>query len=75
MSSTLVYYLPQKNNNLCDRLKKILIDKYQLQSGRYKLTESDLSYLKGLSDAGVCDAERLVELIENMGSLEINLEY
>ena len=75
MSTTLVYYIPQKNNHLCDRLKQILTSKYQLQNGRQKLDEHDLSYLRGLNDAGVCDAERLVELIEKLGSVEINLEY
>lgn len=75
MSSTLCYYLPQKNNHLGNRLKQILSHKYQLSNGRQKLDSYDLSYLKGLADAGVEDADKLIDFIEKLGSVEISIEY
>lgn len=76
MSATLVYNTPQKNNDLSDRLKKIMIDTYKIdQNGPHTVTESDLSYFRGLRDAGVPDADRVCELIENFGRIELKLEY
>lgn len=65
MSTSLAYEpLVNKPKLLCDRLKNIFKNKYLLEDSEVILDEYDLSYLKGLADAGVPDVDVLIELIE-----------
>lgn len=75
MSAILSYKIPQKNQDLGDRLKRILTEKYRLNDGSKTIDSSELDYLQGLADAGVEDADTLGGLIVLHGKIEIYLEY
>lgn len=65
MSTSLAYEpIVDRPKLLCDRLKSIFKNKYMLEDSEVILDDYDLSYLKGLADAGVPDVNILIELIE-----------
>ena len=69
-----IHYKPVMNNGIhiggC-ALKNILQEKYGYPA---RLTAIDVSYLQGLHDAGIANAECLIEAIEKYSVIEIYLE-
>jgi len=73
MSTTLYYSRITTDNTLGDKLKTILQKKYEVL-GFTKgiiLRKKNLDYLQGLLDAGIEDAEKLIEIIEQDDAVEI----
>lgn len=66
MSSNLAYepIRPKKYQTLGYDLRQILQEKYSLMDGAKTLKSSDVDYLKGLFDAGIKDAQKLIDAIE-----------
>lgn len=80
MSSTLYWRPePKDKNNLDDGLKRILGKHFWCQDGslgssKIKLDIGNrefIKYFEGLKDAGVPDAEKLLEAVEKYGSIII----
>lgn len=63
---------PVKGQIAGDRLKHILREKFtRLETGAIEMNSADMCYLAGLRDAGVEDAEKLMQAIERYGTLEL----
>ena len=75
MSANLMFEpIIDRGKDLSDELKYILRDKYELE-GETVYSASDLSYLQGLADANVKDAQKLVDAINKYGSVRVWLQY
>jgi len=77
MSSKL-YWRPRSTSSmlLSDDLKKILARKFwdhdgSLSNGPMRMNNSHLEYLCGLRDAGVEDAQKLIDGIEKFDLIEV----
>ena len=76
MSSTLTVEPTQrKKQNLSSDLKFILRKKFGGTINQQIIDEYDLSYLKGLLDCGITDAQILIDLIGKFGELTLNEEW
>jgi len=77
MSATLSYepVKPTNHKSLGDKLKFILIDKFELREGTQRINSSHIPYLEGLVDAGIKDAKVLITNIEKWGEVDVFLEY
>jgi len=61
---------------LSDDLKRILARKYwdhdgSLSNGPIRMYDTHLNYLRGLRDAGVKDAQKLIDGIEKFDLIEV----
>lgn len=65
----------RKAQSLPDGLKFVLRDKYGWDGNRKIYGPGQLSYLRGLADAGVEGAEELIAAIEKHEEVELWLEY
>lgn len=76
MSASL-YWMPVEKEGavLSDALRLALQGRYSLPSGDARLDYEDTSYLKGLLDAGIADAQVLVEAIQQHSSIILFLRY
>lgn len=72
MSSTLKWKPTAAKGELSDPLKFKLREAYQLPR---IFDEGDVQFLRGLAICNVKDADKLIELIQKHGSLEIFEEY
>lgn len=66
----------KEGRNLSSQLKDLMIRKYgleELYDGVF-LNKENLDYFKGLSDAGVADANFIIEKIELHERIEIRLK-
>jgi hypothetical protein len=77
MSATLSYepVKPKNYKTLGDKLKFILIDKFDLINGTQRLNNSHIPYLEGLVDAGIEDAKVLITNIKKYDEVDVFLEY
>ena len=81
MSATLVYRLPAKEHSLDDGLKLILRDTlFENGSGWIELSDKHVSFLEGIKAASQFedlkkDAQKVIDLIEKHGSIEVTLKY
>ena len=65
---------PVEATDLSDKLKYILRTKFDLEDGPYVLKWEDKEYLNGLNDAGIEDADTLLEMMEKHDKIEIFLQ-
>jgi len=65
---------PKKWNYLDTGLKWALRKRYDGDVNEV-MTESDIPYLEGLRDAGVKDADDLIEAIEKYGQIHVKEEW
>ena len=79
--STTAYWRPivlKEGNSIDDDLKRKIARRYMDHdgslSGSVNMDRADLGWLEGLRDAGVKDAEKLVEAIEKYYEIEVWLE-
>ena len=77
MSATLSYepVKPVNHKSLGDKLKFILIEKFNLRDGTTRLNSTNIAYLEGLEDAGIDDAKVLIDNIKKYGEVDVFLEY
>ena len=77
MSATLIYepVKPKNYKTLGDKLKYILIEKFDLRNGTQRLNNSHISYLEGLVDAGIEDAKVLITNIKKYDEVDVFLGY
>lgn len=72
-----LYWRPKSNlrNDLSDALKRVLRDKRELSGAReHTYSQSEISYLRGLVDAGIDGAQELIDAIERHGEVIVWLE-
>lgn len=76
MSATLSYepVKPTNHKSLGDKLKFILIEKFDLRNGTQRLNATHIPYLEGLVDAGISDAKTLISSIEKWGEVDVFLK-
>lgn len=76
MGSTL-YFQPRQTgeHSLSDQLKLVLRDGKHFGGLPHTATERDIPYFEALADAGVKDAQKVLDAIEKYGELELRLEY
>ena len=77
MSATLSYepVKPIHYKTLSDKLKFILIDKFDLRNGSKRLNNEHIPYLEGLVDAGIKDAKILITNIKKYDEVDVFLSY
>lgn len=76
MSSTL-FLSPNPvlmKTRLSDKLKFVLQKRFNIGKG-FSLTHDDCAYLSGLRDAGVDDAQVIIEAINKHGCVSIKEEF
>lgn len=76
MSSNLYWepVKPKKGKSLDTGLKYIFQKKYG-SPVNIELDETDIEYLCGLADAGIKDAQNLIDAIHEHGSIELREEF
>ena len=75
MSSTLVWEpTHRKKHDLSDELKLTLRKRYD-ETIATNMDEHDIPYLEGLRDAGVEDADKLIEAIKKYGSIMVREQF
>lgn len=72
--STSLYWKPiirAKSEDLADQLKYVIREKFFDSLGTDSITvnQSELDYFEGLKDAGIEDAETVIELINKHGEI------
>lgn len=76
MSATLKWEpSKRKSQSLPDALKFVLRDKGGVTSERTIFGRGNISYLRGLADAGVEGAQELIDAIDKHEEVELWLEY
>ena len=76
MSASLNWAPSKRSGERLDTALKWIIEKrWSVSSTPLELGDGDLSYLYGLRDAGISDADKLIAGIEKFGRVEIWLEY
>jgi len=76
MSANLMFEpIIERGKTLSDELRFALERSINLQEGVKLMSETDIPYLKGLRDADIKDAQKLVDAIEKYGEIKVWLQY
>ena len=76
MSATLMWEpVKREAKSLPDDLKFVLRDKCGIDAKRSRWNKDHIPYLAGLKDAGIEEAQELIDILEKHGEIELWLEY
>lgn len=76
MSSTLYWRLPDKGKSLPDELKRVLGKSYNTMDGETEFNkEYDLSYIRGLVDAGIDGALEIHDALVKHDTIILWVEH